>query len=274
MSNSTQTEVASVVFAAGKGSRMVDYCGNKTLLPLIPGGSLYEGEHPLLLEVLQNLPPGPVGIVVNHAADEVKKATQELGISYLNQPETNGTGGALLAARSFLESVSQDWVLITMGDVPLIRRDTYRRLVEELHENVLAVLAFSPDDPAQYGMLDMEAGGRVLRIIEWKYWHTFPPERQASLRFCNAGVYAARRPLLLEYMARLAREPHRVQKQRAEQWITIEEFFLTDLIELMSKDRLPIGVVVAQEEEVMGVDHPEALRRAQTYYAKDRGERE
>jgi len=267
MSNTPRAGVASVIFAAGKGSRMVGYSGNKTLLPLIPKKSLYEGEHPLLIEVLHNLPPGPRGIVVNHCAEDVIKATQERGASYLTQPETNGTGGALLAARSFLEYVSEDCVVITMGDVPLIRPETYRRLVGELEENVFAVLAFAPRDKARYGMLEMDEG-RVLRITEWKYWHTYPPERQAALRFCNAGVYAARRTVLLEYMSRLARQPHHVQKQRGDQWITIEEFFLTDLIELMSNDRLPIGVIIAPEEEVMGVDTPEALEQAQMHYSK------
>lgn len=270
LSDKTQKDVACVIFAAGKGSRMMGYSGNKTLLPLIPGESPYEGEHPILLEVLQNLPPGPRGIVVNHCAEDVIRATRKPGTSYVTQPETNGTGGALLAARIFLESVSQDSVIITMGDVPMIHPDTYRRLIEELDRNVLAVLAFSPEDKAQYGMLEMEAG-RVLRITEWKYWHTYPAERQASLRFCNAGVYAARRLVLLEYLSRLARQPHQVRKQRGDQWITIEEFFLTDLIELMSDDLLPIGVVTALEEEVMGVDTQDALRQAQSLYARSGG---
>jgi molybdopterin-guanine dinucleotide biosynthesis protein A len=61
-------EVASVVFAAGRGSRMTGYEGNKTLLPLVPAhGSLYEGERPLLVEVLENLPPGPKGIVITRS---------------------------------------------------------------------------------------------------------------------------------------------------------------------------------------------------------------
>ena len=268
MSVTPRTEgVASVIFAAGKGSRVVGYSGNKTLLPLVPSQSLYEGEHPLLMEVLQCLPPGPRGIVVSHCAEEVLEATKESGASYLTQPETNGTGGALLAARSFLESVSQDCVLVTMGDVPLIRSQTYRKLVEELDKNVFGVLAFAPRDKAKYGMLEMEEG-RVLRIVEWKYWHAFPSERQAALRFCNAGVYAARRAVLLEYISRLARQPHHVQKQRGDEWITIEEYFLTDLIEMMSMDHLPIGVILAPEEEVIGVDTPEALTQAQMHYAR------
>jgi len=255
----------SIVFAAGKGTRMLGYGGNKTLLPLIPGASSYEGDRPLLLEVLQNLPPGPVGIVVHHCAAEVEQATRDLAVTYLPQPTTNGTGGALLAARSFLEAATQEAVIITMGDVPLIRRVTYQRLLERLHQHPLAILAFEPRDKAQYGLLEMD-GDRVLGIVEWKYWHTYAPDEQARLRFCNAGVYAARRPVLLEYMVHLANQPHHVQKRRGDEWVTVEEYFLTDLVELMSRDQLEIGWVLAEEEEVTGVDTPEALQAVQARY--------
>lgn len=259
------SEAASIVFAAGRGTRMLGYNGNKTLLPLIPKGSAYDGDHPLLFEVLQNLPPGPVGIVVHHCAADVERAMRDFSVTYIPQPTTNGTGGALLAARRFLETTSQQAVIITMGDVPLIRRTTYARLMGELEREPLAVLAFDPQDRAQYGMLEMD-GERVLRIVEWKYWHTYALADQARLRFCNAGVYAARRAVLLEYLDHLARHPHHVRKQREDEWVTIEEYFLTDLVELMSRDGLQVGCVLTGEEEVTGVDTPEALRAVQERY--------
>jgi bifunctional N-acetylglucosamine-1-phosphate-uridyltransferase/glucosamine-1-phosphate-acetyltransferase GlmU-like protein len=170
--------VASIVLAAGKGSRMLGFEGNKTLLPLLPHGSTYSGERPLLVEVLGNLPSGPKGIVVHHFADTVEATTRHLGPTYLPQPITNGTGGAVLAARSFLADVSCEQVIITMGDVPLIQPATYRKLLQGLDENHLMVLAFEAADRAQYGLLET-ADGQVLRVTEWKYWMEYPPERQA-----------------------------------------------------------------------------------------------
>ncbi len=258
-------QAVNIVFAAGKGTRMLGYAGNKTLLPLIAKGSTYEGEHPLLIEVLQNLPAGPVGIVVNHCAEDVERATRGFPVTYIPQPLTNGTGGALLAARGFLEASSQEAVIITMGDVPLIRRVTYERLIAKLQEQPLVILAFEPRDRAQYGMLEMD-GERVLRIVEWKYWRTYAPERQAQLRFCNAGVYAARRSLLLPCLDRLAGNPHQVKKQRGDEWVIVEEYFLTDLVELMGGDGLSVGWDLAEEEEVTGVDTPEVLQTVQMRY--------
>ncbi len=262
----TEKNVASVIFAAGKGTRMTGYEGNKTLLPLVPGDSLYEGCRPILLEVLDNLPPGPKGIVVNHRADDVKAALKGFQVSFLDQPCTNGTGGALLAASPFLSSAREQSVIITMGDVPLIEAPTYRRLIGGLSEHDFMVLAFVPQDKAQYGMLEMD-GNRVLRIVEWKYWHNLPPREQARLLYCNAGVYAARRSVLVRYLEPLAKKAHQVRKKRGNEWITVEEYFLTDLVELMRSDNLSIGVEEAPEEEVSGVDAPEALRRVQARYA-------
>ena len=265
-------EVASVVFAAGKGSRMTGYEGNKTLLPLVPHGvsaSIYEGERPLLIEVLTSLPAGPKGIVVNHRAEDVRTMTRGFNCTYVHQPVTNGTGGALLAARSFLESVSHERVLITMGDVPLIRSDTYANLLRQLTGRELVVLGFAPQDRAQYGMIEMD-GDRVARIVEWKYWSGYPATRRATLRFCNAGVYAANRAALLQYMTRLAAAPHVVRKQRGDEWVEIEEYFLTDLVEFMGRDGLGVGLVEASEEEVVGVDTPHSLRYVQEQYARRR----
>ncbi len=266
MSDTCDPVAASIVFAAGKGSRMVGFSGNKTLLPLVPVESPFQGERPILLEVLRGLPPGPKAIVVHHCSDEVRRATAGMGLDYIDQPVTNGTGGALLVSRGFIETTELERWIITMGDVPLIRPATYAALIEKLEGFEMVLLGFIPQDRAQYGMIELE-GERVLRIVEWKYWSAYPAERQAGLRVCNAGVYAARREALLRYLDLLAGRPHLVRKQRDGEWVTIEEYFLTDLVEWMSRDGLPVGLVVCDPDEVVGVDTPDALRFVQERYA-------
>ena len=266
----TNYRAACIVFAAGKGSRMTGYAGNKTLLPLVPGASIFDGSRSLLEEVLENLPPGPRGVVVHHRAQEVEAATRDRRLTYIPQPVTNGTGGALLAARKFLETVTEAFVVITMGDVPLIRPETYAQLVGALDGNALSVLAFEPQDRGQYGMLEMD-GDQVLRIVEWKYWKDFSPEEAARLRTCNAGVYAARRSALLDCLDALASRPHRVNKVHDGRPVVIEEYFLTDIVELMLEAGLSVGTTLAAPEEVTGVDTPEALRIVQERFAARSG---
>lgn len=260
------TITASLILAAGRGSRMKGFEGSKTLLPLVPGESPYEGTHPILLNILENLPQGPKAVVVNYKKEEIIRATRALGLTYCEQPLLNGTGGALLAARDFIESLDSDQIIITMGDVPFVAASTYSELTGGLDEHPLVVLGFRPGDRKQYGVLEIE-GDRVDRITEWKYWRNYPGDKQDQLRVCNSGIYSARRQDIVRYLPLLEKQPHRIIKDRNGKAVEIEEFFITDLVELMGRDGLGVGYVIAGDEnEVMGLDDLPALLKAQEIY--------
>lgn len=259
---------ASIIMAAGRGSRMKGYSCSKTLLPLIPRSSLYDGERPLLCHILDQLPPGPKAVIVNHCKNDVMAATQLPVENYYEQPILNGTGGALLAARSFIEQTEAHHILVTMGDVPLVASQTYNALVAALVEQPMAVLGFVPAEKKQYGLLEIK-DDRVVRITEWKTWKDYPQERQTALNVCNAGIYAFERSLLGQYLDRLARAPHPVEKMIDGHRRIIEEYFITDLVGYMTADGHSVGCrMVADPDETLGVDDPEALQRAQQLYAR------
>ncbi len=107
----------------------------------------------------------------------------------------------------------------------------------------------------------------VKRIIEWKYWKDYSQERQRQLQICNSGIYAAGRTDLLHYLEILEKRPHTVRKERDGKMVEIEEFFITDLVELMLADGLKAGCVVVEDEnEVMGVDDLSSLIKAQEIF--------
>ena len=267
--NSIKT--VSLILAAGKGSRMEGFKGNKTLLPLTPELSAFEGSHPILIQILNQLPPGPKALVVHHKKEEVLEATHSFGLTYCEQPLLNGTGGALLAARQFLTEHDDSPVIITMGDVPFVRTETYYNLIKALVDFNLAILGFSPDDKKQYGLLEV-VGDRVRKIIEWKYWSTYAKKRQERLQICNSGIYAARMKDLMKYLPLLEERPHLVLKERMGRQVEVEEFFITDLIELMHQTGLKIGCVIAEDEnEVMGIDDSSALIKAQKIFKSRSG---
>lgn len=261
----TNAQCASLIMAAGKGSRMQGFAGNKTLLPLVPEGAPFAGRRPILTHILDSLPPGPKALVVNHRKEDVIAATRSFGLTYCEQPVVNGTGGALLAAAEFLRETDQGRVIVTMGDVPFVRPATYLSLLDGLVDSPMMVLGFRPPDKRQYGVLEIE-GREVRRITEWKYWRVYPRERQDRLEICNAGIYAARTADLLAYLPALAERPHLVLKERNGTMVEIEEFFITDLVELMRKDGLRIGYAIAGDGEVMGVDDLASLQEAQARF--------
>jgi len=268
-SNDKDGNVISVIMAAGRGSRMKGYEGNKTLLPLAPGASIYQGDCPIVMHLAKNLPEGPKAIIVNHGKEAVIAATRSLGAGYCEQPVLNGTGGAILAAGEFLGAQHGQWVVITMGDVPFVKKTTFASLIDGLEKNDLMILGFAPEDKKQYGMLEIE-GGRVVKITEWKYWKEYSKEHQYSLTICNSGIYAVNKDILLEYLPILASRPQVVRKEVNGKMTDIEEFFLTDLIEFMVQDGKRVGFHVVEDEvETMGVDDVEALQHAQAIYARN-----
>jgi bifunctional UDP-N-acetylglucosamine pyrophosphorylase/glucosamine-1-phosphate N-acetyltransferase len=258
--------VASIILAAGRGSRMKGYEGNKTLLPLTPGERLFTGKNPMLIHILQSLPEGPKALVVHHQKEEVRAATRSFQVTYCDQPVLNGTGGAILAARKFIKEKAGDNLIITMGDVPLVKPSTYSRLTDHLQSFPFVVLGFKPSDKKQYGVLELDAHG-VARIVEWKYWKSYSKEKQDQLTVCNSGIYAARTKEFLPYISRLEENPHAVRKEREGKVVTLQEFFITDMVEFMHRDGLKVGYVVSENEhEIMGVDDLPSLKKAQRLF--------
>ncbi len=260
-------KVASLVFAAGKGSRMKGFDGNKTLLPLIPDGEdVFQGDNPILIGILEKLPLGPKALVVNHKKEDLIKATESFGVVYCEQPELNGTGGAMLAAMDFIKNEEYDCLLVTMGDTPLVKATTFMELINALSDCHLSVLGFCPEDKKKYGVFDTE-GGNVKKIIEWEYWNKYPAAEQERLNICNGGIYAIKKDVLLKYLELLSAQPHIVIKERNGKEVEIKEYFITDMVEMMYNDGLKTGYVIAGDEnEVMGVDDVDSLKKAQQLF--------
>jgi len=206
--------------------------------------------------------------VIHHKKEEVIKVTHDLSVFYCDQPIPNGTGGALIAAQEFLEHSDQEYCIITMGDVPFVTETTYYSLIRHLKDQDFIVLCFQPKDRAQYGIVEIE-NEKVQRITEWKYWKDYPLEMQRRFGVFNSGIYAARRSVLLDYLKKLKGRPHRVEKERDGRMMVVEEYFITDLVELMSNDGRKVGFSLVEEEnEVMGIDTLEDLVLAQALFAK------
>jgi bifunctional N-acetylglucosamine-1-phosphate-uridyltransferase/glucosamine-1-phosphate-acetyltransferase GlmU-like protein len=205
--------------------------------------------------------------VVHHKKEDIIAETRDLpGVTYCEQKSLDGTGGALLAAKSFIRAMDMDTVIITMGDVPLVVPATYDDLLSRTSECSLVVLGFEPGDKRQYGVLDIRQD-RVYDIIEWAYWHDFPDEKQDAYTICNSGIYAARRRDLLAYMELLEKHPHTVRKERNGRVVDLLEYFITDIVSLMARDGLNVGYVLARDpDEVMGIDDPASLQKAQTLF--------
>jgi bifunctional UDP-N-acetylglucosamine pyrophosphorylase/glucosamine-1-phosphate N-acetyltransferase len=111
------------------------------------------------------------------------------GVETVEQPEPDGTGGAIRAARELIEA--SETVLVLSGDVPLISTATISGLLEahEASPAAATMLTIELDDPASYGRVVRTGSGDVERVVEAKAAGDAAPE-QLAIREINAGTYA------------------------------------------------------------------------------------
>jgi len=234
---SEQGSLSAIVLAAGLGTRMRSNRA-KVLHQL--------GGQPLLrypLTAVASLGADPVVVVVGHRAEAVSRVAEASGppnIRSVLQEEQHGTGHAVRCALPAMGDFSGD-VLILYGDVPLIRAETLRSLVEthRAEHADLSLLTVRYPDPTGYGRIVREADGRVRGIVE---------ERDATvaeraITEINPGFYCVRADVLRPLLAAL-------RDDNAQ-----GELYLTDIVGLAARaGRRVTALEVARPDEVAGIN--------------------
>ncbi|OJY42068.1 bifunctional UDP-N-acetylglucosamine diphosphorylase/glucosamine-1-phosphate N-acetyltransferase GlmU [Pseudonocardia sp. 73-21] len=232
---------AAVVLAAGQGTRMRSSVP-KVLHPIAGRSLLGHAVH-----AVAALEPEHLVVVIGHGGDQVREAVTafatELGRPVLVavQEMQLGTGHAVRCGMDALPAGITGSVLVTYGDVPLLRPDTLGELLAEQVTSgaALAVLTSEVDDPTGYGRVLRESDGTVTRIVEQA---DASPEQRA-VREVNSGVYAFDGAFLDAGLNRLGTS----NKQN--------ELYLTDLVEIARGDGAGVrGVRCADSWEVAGVN--------------------
>lgn len=110
------------------------------------------------------------------------------GVETVEQPTSDGTGGAVRAALPLVEE--SETVLVLSGDVPLISAETIRALFEAHAASPAAatMLTIELDEPGSYGRVVRGAGREVERVVEAKAAGDADAE-QLAIREINAGTY-------------------------------------------------------------------------------------
>jgi bifunctional UDP-N-acetylglucosamine pyrophosphorylase/glucosamine-1-phosphate N-acetyltransferase len=129
---------------------------------------------------------GRVAVIVSPGRD-LSPALPE-GTETVEQPQADGTGGAIRAALPLIEQAES--VLVLSGDVPLIGTDTIAALLaaHEASPAAATMLTIELDDPAAYGRVVRGPGGDVERVVEAKAAGDADAS-QLSIREINAGTY-------------------------------------------------------------------------------------
>ena len=246
-SQTPTTSLAAIVLCAGQGTRM------KSTLPKVAHQLLGRpmGSYPL--ECAFGVGASRVIAVTGHGAPEVEKAlslaleARAAGLSFVRQTQQLGTAHAVLCAREALADLCGD-VFILYGDVPLVRAETLRALIEAkaAAQSPLALVTARPPDPRGYGRIVRDTAGTMCRIVEQRD----ASHEELGIGEINAGLYLVSADFLWSSLARLDR--HNAQN----------ELYLTDLVRLAFERGTPAAEVRADFAEVAGVNDRVELSRA------------
>jgi bifunctional UDP-N-acetylglucosamine pyrophosphorylase/glucosamine-1-phosphate N-acetyltransferase len=225
-----------VILAAGQGKRMRSHLPK--VLHRLAG-------RPMLAHVIataQAVAAGRGGptrtvVVIGHGADQVRDAfSDRADVDFVLQQPQLGTGHAVMQA---LPRIDEAWpTLVLYGDVPLVRAETLRRLLDGAGAGV-GVLTVTLADPTGYGRIVRDWHGNVLRIVEQKD----ASDDERAIAEVNTGILAAPTAKLAAWLGRLSND----NAQR--------EYYLTDVVAQAVADGVRVaGVAAADADETLGVN--------------------
>ena len=228
------TDIALIVLAAGKGTRM------KSTLPKVmhrvAGRSLLGH----VLSSASGLLPKQVVVVAGPDMESVGAEACRYfpDCAVAIQEERKGTAHAVSTAKDSLAGFSGT-ILVLYADVPLIQAASIKALAAKVDtETVAAVLGFEAVDPHGYGRLFRAKNGGIFAIRE--ELDTSAQEKKISL--CNSGIFAVNSEVLWKLLPQIKNENAK------------KEYYFTDMVELVAKTGMRVGLVTCLEAEVVGVN--------------------
>src|SRR5690349_19812921 len=226
-------KVTAVLLAAGQGTRMKSDLP-KVLHPLCGKPMLWH-----VLEALKAATTEKPVVVVGHGAEAVQNYLGDSAECVLQEPQL-GTGHAAMQAETLLRGKT-DLVIVTYADMPLLRGETFQRLVEtqRLNPGPFSLLTVIADDPRGFGRIVRGSDGTVAAIVE-EYVAT--PEQQ-QIKELNVGAYCFNADWLWDSLHRIEKNPRK------------GEYYLTDIVEIAVNDNLPVQAVLHDDfMETIGIN--------------------
>jgi bifunctional UDP-N-acetylglucosamine pyrophosphorylase/glucosamine-1-phosphate N-acetyltransferase len=225
-------KIASVILAAGQGTRMVSNLP-KVLHPL-------NGKEIVLyaIEAARGAGSEKPVLVIGNGADEVQRLVGDQA-RFAVQNEQLGTAHAVMSAEDLVKG-NADLVLVTYGDMPLLTAQTLSDLVaaQKANPGPMTMLTVLSSKPRGFGRVVRAADGSVKAIVE-EAWAT--PE-QLKINELNVGAYCFSAAWLWDALKQIKISPK-------------GEYYLTDIVAVAVEAGKPVAAINLEDElEAMGIN--------------------
>ena len=233
-----------VVLAAGKGSRMLA-AGPKCCQKVLGVA--------MIRRVVDNLKAAGLNdiiVVVGYKADEVIALLKD-EVTYVYQPHQTGTADAVYRAKELIT----DDVLITLGDMPFIKAETFKKAATQYKNSDCDMLVgtyINSDSDLPYGRI-IRKKGNIVRIIEEKDCTV----EQKNIKELKISLYVSSKEKLFDAIDEI--DNNNTQK----------EYYLTDVVEKYSLKGYKIeSLQIDSRLEVQGINTIDELARVEKELVK------
>lgn len=233
---------SAIILAAGMGKRMNSKLPK--VLHKVCGKELVNQ----VIDTLANCNIKDINLIIGNGAEEVIKATKNRQVTYSIQEEQLGTGHALMCAKDFMKD-KEGVVAVFTGDAPLITKETVDKFIQfHVSNNFKAtILTAIVEDATGYGRIIRNEAGEVEKIVE----HKDCTEEELKVREINSGMYCFDIKELLDNLDKLNNNNSQ------------NEYYLTDIIEILKDKGSKIGAIDVHEDEIRGVNSRVQLAEAE-----------
>jgi bifunctional UDP-N-acetylglucosamine pyrophosphorylase/glucosamine-1-phosphate N-acetyltransferase len=231
----------SVILAAGLGTRM------KSRIPKVLH---ILSEKPLIWWAVQSAyqATGKNPIVVIGPEDSDVRGVIGESAEFVEQQKRLGTGHAVMQTADRLRGKSE-FVLVTLGDMPLLRAESLKKLIRTQADNdgVVSLMTATVTNTRGFGRILRDGDGKIVGIVE----EAHATAEKRAIREVNVSAYCFQAEWFWEHLSHLPLSPK-------------GEYYLTDIIEIAVKDGSKIDwVEVEDESEIIGINTREHLAEAQ-----------
>jgi bifunctional UDP-N-acetylglucosamine pyrophosphorylase/glucosamine-1-phosphate N-acetyltransferase len=187
-------------------------------------------------------------VVIGHRAEEVRAALGP-GFRYALQPTLGGMAHAVACAREAVGDGTH--VVVTVGDAPLLRSATLRRMLDhhlQSRADCTFLCAVFPEPLPPYARVVRDAEGRVVHCVEERDATT----EQRTIRELLTSQYVFSAPALWAHLDEITAHP------------VTGERYLTDIVSrMLAAGRLVEAVRVHDPAELTGPNTLEEVRWAE-----------
>ena len=187
-----------------------------------------------------------ITVVVGHQKELLKKHIAEIdsNIQITSQDKQLGTAHAVKTVSHLIQD--DEKVLILYGDVPLISNKTIQSLINS--KNKCTLLSMILSDPTGYGRIVFDENNFALKIIEQKD----ASEEERNIKEVFSGIMMIDGSLLGPAL-------DEINNQNA-----ANEYYLTDLVEILSAKGVKINCIQANPTELLGANNKQELHELES----------